>query len=397
MLYCRGTDAHYDKHMRNVRKRREGMRLETLAVHAGHMIDPATGAVITPIHLSTTFERAEDGSFPHGFSYTRSSNPNRTALEESLRVLEGGAAATAFSSGSAATMTIFQALAPGDHVIAPDDAYYGTAKLLRETFMPWGLEVSFVNMADLHQVREALRPTTRLIWTETPSNPQLKITDIAAVAEMAHGAGARCVCDNTWATPILQHPLALGADIAMHSTTKYLGGHSDVLGGALVAREDDSFFQRVRQIQASGGAVPSPFDCWLILRGIRTLPYRMRAHSENALRVATFLSQQPNVEVVHYPGLETHPGYEIAARQMSLPGGMVSFQVRGGRDEALGVAARTHIFTRATSLGGPESLIEHRASVEGPETRTPENLLRLSIGLEHPDDLIEDLAQALES
>ncbi|HEX8034775.1 MAG TPA: PLP-dependent transferase [Ktedonobacterales bacterium] len=373
------------------------MRLETLAVHAGHMIDPATGAVITPIHLSTTFERAEDGSFPHGHSYTRTGNPNRAALEESLRLLEDGAAAAAFSSGSTATMTVFQALVPGDHVIAPDDAYYGTAKLLRETFQPWGLEVSFVNMAELDRVREAVRPNTRLIWAETPSNPQLKITDIAAVAEIAHSNGARCVCDNTWATPILQHPLALGADIVMHSTTKYLGGHSDVLGGGLVAREDDAFFQKVRQIQTSGGAVPSPFDCWLILRGIRTLPYRMRAHSENAQRVATFLSQHPEVEAVHYPGLTAHPGHDIAVRQMSLPGGMVSFQVRGGREEALGVAAGMHLFTRATSLGGPESLVEHRASVEGPETRTPENLLRLSIGLEHPDDLIDDLAQALES
>lgn len=379
------------------RKRWEGMRQETLAVHAGHIVDPATGAVMTPIHLSTTFERGEDGSFPHGHSYTRSSNPNRAALEESVRLLEGGAAATAFSSGSAATMTVFQALAPGDHVIAPDDAYYGTAKLLRETFLPWGLDVSFVNMTDLDQVRDAVRPNTRLIWIETPSNPLLKITDIAAVAEIAHDNGARCVCDNTWATPVLQHPLALGADAVMHSTTKYLGGHSDVLGGALVAREDDSFFQKVRQIQTSGGAVPSPFDCWLILRGIRTLPYRMRAHSENAQAVATFLSQHPTVEAVHYPGLATHQGYAIAARQMSLPGGMVSFQVRGGRNEAMGVAARVQVFTRATSLGGPESLVEHRASVEGPETRTPENLLRLSIGLEHPDDLIEDLATALES
>jgi cystathionine gamma-synthase len=373
------------------------MRLETLAVHAGHMIDPATGAVITPIHLSTTFERAEDGSFPHGHSYTRSGNPNRAALEESLRLLEDGAAASAFSSGSAATMSVFQALAPGDHVIAPDDAYYGTAKLLREAFQPWGLEVSFVNMTELEQVREAVQPNTRLFWTETPSNPQLKITDITAVAEIAHSNGARCVCDNTWATPILQHPLALGADLVMHSTTKYLGGHSDVLGGGLVAREDDAFFQKVRQIQTSGGAVPSPFDCWLILRGIRTLPYRMRAHSENAQRVATFLSQHPNVEAVHYPGLATHPGHDIAVRQMSLPGGMVSLQVRGGREEALGVAARMRLFTRATSLGGPESLVEHRASVEGPETRTPQNLLRLSIGLEHPDDLIDDLALALES
>ncbi len=371
------------------------MKIETLAVHAGHVIDPATGAVAPPIHLSTTFERDSDGSYPHGFVYTRSSNPNRQALEEALCVLEGGAAAASFSSGSAATLAVLQALAPGDHVIAPSDCYHGTSTLLRDIMVPWTLAVSFVDMADSAQVRQAIRPNTRLVWVETPSNPLLKITDIAEISSMAREAGAICVCDNTWPTPILQRPFQFGADLVVHATTKYLGGHSDVLGGAVVARTDDSFFQRVRKIQTAGGAVPSPFDCWLILRGIRTLPYRIRAHSENALTVAKFLNKHPGVEVVHYPGLDSHPRHALAARQMSLPGGMLSFQVKGGQEAAFRVAARVKIFTRATSLGAVESLIEHRASIEGPATRTPANLLRLSIGLEHPDDLIDDLEQAL--
>ena len=371
------------------------MRIETLAVHAGNDVDAATGAVTPPIHLSTTFERAPDGGYPHGHIYSRTSNPNRAALETSLATLEGGAAAAAFASGSAATMSVFQALTPGDAVIAPNDVYHGTAKLLREVLAPWGLTVAFVDMTNLDQVRAALRPNTRLLWVETPSNPLLKITDIARISELAHAAGARVACDNTWATPILQRPFELGADLVTHATTKYLGGHSDVLGGAVVARENDDFFARIRLIQTSGGAVPSPFDCWLIMRGIRTVPYRMRAHSDNALRVAIFLSEHPAIAAVYYPGLSAHPGHDIAARQMALPGGMLSFQVHGDRERALAVAAKARLFTRATSLGGPESLIEHRASVEGPQTRTPENLLRLSIGLEHPDDLIEDLAQAL--
>ncbi|HLZ23729.1 MAG TPA: aminotransferase class I/II-fold pyridoxal phosphate-dependent enzyme [Ktedonobacterales bacterium] len=373
------------------------MRIETLAVHAGSNVDPATGAVTPPISLSTTFERAPDGSYPHGHNYIRTSNPNRDALEASLAALEGGAVAAAFASGSAAAMAVFQALAPGDAILAPGDVYHGTAKQLREIVAPWGVEVSFVDMSDVEHVRAALRPNTRLVWIETPSNPLLKITDIASVAALAHAAGARVACDNTWATPILQRPFDFGADLVTHATTKYLGGHSDVLGGAVVARANDDFFARIRLIQTSGGAVPSPFDCWLVMRGIRTVPYRMRAHAENAQRVATFLSEHPAVEAVHYPGLAAHPGHDIAARQMALPGGMLSFQVRGNRERALAVAAKVRIFTRATSLGGPESLIEHRASMEGPRTRTPENLLRLSIGLEHPDDLIEDLARALEA
>jgi cystathionine gamma-synthase len=371
------------------------MRIETLAVHAGHEPDPATGALSAPIHLSTTFERAADGSYPHGYIYARAGNPNRSALEECLRALEGGAAAAAFSSGSAATLAILQSLAPGDHVVAPEDAYYGTAKVLREVLARWGLLSTFVDLTDPAKLEEALRPTTRLVWVETPSNPLLKVTDIARIVEIAHRASAACLCDNTWATPVLQRPLELGADFSLHATTKYLGGHSDVLGGVLVARAEDGLFARVRSFQATAGAVPSPFECWLTLRGIRTLPHRMQVHSENAARVASFLAEHPRVAAVHYPGLDGHPGHGVARQQMQRFGGMLSIELRGGAEEALAVAARVKLFTRATSLGAVESLIEHRASIEGPGTKTPAGLLRLSIGLENALDLIEDLEQAL--
>jgi cystathionine gamma-synthase len=371
------------------------MHIETLAVHAGHAPDPTTGAVTQPIHLSTTFERERDGSYPHGHIYSRSSTPNRTALEACLAQLEGGAGAAAFASGQSATHAILTTLAPGDHVIAPGDAYYGTGKMLREIFMPWGLTASFVDLTDLAALERAITPKTKLVWVETPSNPLIRVTDIAAVVERAHKAGAAVACDNTWATPVLTRPLDLGADLVMHATTKYLGGHSDVLGGAVVTRADDARFQRIRMIQHTGGAVAAPFDCWLIQRGIRTLPYRMRAHSANGQAVAEFLVRHKAVEAVHYPGLPSDPGHEIARRQMSAFGGMLSVRIKGGRDAAMAVAARCELFTRATSLGGTESLIEHRASVEHPETTTPQNLLRMSVGLEHPDDLIEDLGRAL--
>lgn len=353
-----------------------------------------------PIHLSTTFERAPDGALgPHGFLYTRQDNPTRRALERCLAALEGGAACAAFASGAAATAAVFQSLRPGDHVVAPHDAYYGSTKLLREIFAPWGLEASFVDMTDAANVERALRPATRLVWVETPSNPLLRITDIARVAEIARAHGARTAVDATWATPAITRPLSLGADLVVHATTKYLGGHSDVLGGAVIAREDDDAFARIRQVQTSAGAVPSPFECWLVLRGVRTLPWRMRAHSANAAAVARFLERHGSVARVHYPGLESHAGHEVAGRQMAMFGGMLSFEVRSDagreRETALGVAARCRLFTRATSLGGAESLIEHRASVEPPETGTPETLLRLSVGLEHEADLVEDLERAL--
>jgi len=371
------------------------MRIETLAVHAGHVPDPTTGAVTPPIHLSTTFEREADGQYRAGLVYSRYANPNRVALEECLARLEGGAGAACFASGSAATAAVLQTLEPGAHVIVPDDAYFGTTKLMRDIFGPWKLEVSVVDMTDPRCVEEALRPATRLVWLETPSNPLLRVVDISRLAELAHTRSAVCVVDNTWASPVLQQPLALGADVVMHSTTKYLGGHSDVLSGALVWRTDGAVAQRLRAIQTSVGAVPSPFECWLTMRGVRTLPWRMRAHTANAMRLAQYLTSHDRIEAVHYPGLSIHPGHELASRQMSGFGGMMSLQVRGGRDAAMSLAARLRIVTRATSLGGTESLIEHRASVEGPGTRAPENLLRLSVGLEHVDDLIEDFDQAL--
>jgi cystathionine gamma-synthase len=379
------------------------MKIETLAVHAGHTVDPTTGAVSLPIHLSTTFERDAGGTYSRGFMYARNNNPNRQALEQGISALEGGSGAAAFASGTGASMSIFQALSPGDHVLAHVDAYYGTTRLLREIFLRWKLDVSFVDMSDLQAVKKALRPKTKLAWMETPSNPLLKIVDLAAVAQTVHEAGGICVCDNTWA-PVLQRPFDLGADLILHSTTKYFGGHCDVLGGIVVANVENEFFQRIRSIQYEGGAVPSPFDCWLVLRGMRTLPWRMRAHSENAMKVADFLARHKKVAHVHYPGLRSHPGHEIAAKQMSIRsanaqdklfGGMLSFEVKDGRDAAMSVAAKTKIFTRATSLGGVESLIEHRASIEGAGTTSPEGLLRLSIGLENADDLIEDLDQAL--
>lgn len=373
----------------------QAKNIETLAIHAGQDIDPTTGAVIPPIYLTTTFERAADGTFPHGYIYTRNGNPNRTMLERCLAALEGGAECAAFGSGLAAAQAIFQTLRPGDHVIAPDDAYHGVTRLLREIMAPWGLQYTQVDMSSPDAVRAAVRPNTRLVWIETPSNPLLKVADIAAIAEIAHEVGARCVVDNTWATPVQQRPLELGADMVLHATTKYLGGHSDVLGGAVVCREADEQFASVRFLQANGGAVPSPFDCWLVLRGIQTLAYRVRAHAEHAGKVARFLAGHPRIERVHYPGLETHPGHQVAARQMRGFGGMLSIEVRGGEPAAMAVAAKVQIITRATSLGGIESLIEHRASVEGPESRTPPSLLRISVGLEHPDDIIADLEQAL--
>ncbi len=371
------------------------MKIETRAVHAGHGIEPGTRDVTPAIHLSTTFERAEDGTFPGGYSYSRENNPNRSALEKCLASLEQGSAAIAFSSGNAAANALFQSLSPGDHVIAGEDVFYGTTLLLKNHLERWGLKSSFVDMRDLSAMERAFTPATKVIWVETPSNPLLNITDIRAVSVIARKRGALLACDNTWATPALQCPLQLGADVVMHSVTKYLSGHSDVLSGALIFRESNGHYEKIRSIQHAGGAVPSPFECWLTLRGIQTFPCRVRAQSESARQVADFLSRQAAIEAVHYPGLPSHPGHKIAAAQMSAFGGMLSIQVKGGQEQAFKLAAGVKLFTRATSLGGPHSLIEHRASVEGATTKSPANLLRLSIGLEHKDDLIADLEQAL--
>jgi len=373
------------------------MHFDTLALQATHQQDPATGAVVPPIHLSTTFERNEAHELPGNYLYARPNNPTREALERSLATLEGGATGIAFSSGQAATMTLFQALRPGDHVVLAHDGFYGTTSLLETVFHPWGLTYTRVDMRDIEAVRASIHENTRIVWVETPSNPTLTIVDLLTITRIAHDGGALCVCDNTWATPVLQRPLDLNCDIVMHSTTKYLSGHSDVIGGALIFRRNDAFTQRVRQLQSISGAVPSPFDCWLVMRGLKTLGVRVRAQTATAQAIAEFLDGHPMVEQVNYPGLANHPDRQLIKQQMNGPGAMLSVHITGGAEEALRVLSRLRLFRRATSLGGVESLIEHRASVEGPTTTTPANLLRLSIGLEHPDDLIMDLARALTS
>ena len=371
------------------------MRIETLAVHAGIRVDPTTGAVVPPLHTATTFEHEPDSTYPRGYLYSRSANPNRNALEECLSELEGGAGAVAFASASAATAAVFQALAPGDHVVAPLDAYFGTGKLLRDTFVPWGLVVDFVDMTDTAAIKAALTPRTKIVWVGDAVEP--------AVAGHRRGGGRgarprrrrRSACATTRRPRCSSGRWRCGADLVVYATTKYLGGHGDVLGGAVVARTRDALFERVRAIQGSGGAVPSPFDCWLVRRGIRTLPWRMRAHSDNALKVATFLATHPARRGRALPRPRLPSPARVARRQMTGFGGMLSVQVRGGRTAAFAVERKVRIFTCATSFGGTESLLEHRASVEGAATRSPDNLLRLSIGLEHADDLIEDLGQAL--
>jgi cystathionine gamma-synthase len=372
------------------------MKIETLAVHAGREPDPATGAVREPIQLSTTFERDADGSYPRGHYYSRTSNPNRSSLERALSALEGGADAVAFASGSAATLAAFSLAAPGGRIVCSSDCYHGTAKQLRELLPKWGLAAEFVDTTDTAAVAHALESPAAMLWVETPSNPLLRVSDIAALAALAHRRGVLFACDNTFASPILQRPLDLGADLVMHSTTKYLGGHSDVLGGALVVRESGEVRDRLRDFQGTAGGVPSPFDCWLVLRSLATLPLRVRAQAASAAAVAGFLAADRRVERVYYPGLATHPGHALASRQMHEGfGAVLSFQVPGDAAAAMRVAARTKIFTRATSLGGVESLIEHRASMEGARSLTPQNLLRTSIGLEAASDLIADLDEAL--
>ncbi len=372
-------------------------RFETIAVHAGGAADPATGAVAPPIHLTTTFVHGPEAERIHGFMYIREDNPTQVRLEEALAAIEGGETALAFASGLAAGSAYLQCLPQGSHVLMADDGYYDFRTILREFLPRWGGEATLVDMADLDAVRGALRPSTRLLFTESPSNPLMKIADLAALAETAHGAGAALLVDGTFATPALQRPLELGADVVLHSSTKYLGGHGDVQGGALVFRRSDELAAQARHVRHVLGGVASPFGSWLVLRGVRTLACRVERQSASALAVARALETLPAVEAIHYPGLPSHPGHTIAARQMHGGfGGMLSFRVRGGRAAAVGVVKRLKLLTVATSLGGVETLIEHRASSEGPTSTTPEDLLRVSIGLEHPDDLIEDLRQALD-
>lgn len=370
------------------------MHKETVAIHAGNLTHSATGDVTQPISLSTTFLRDENGGYPGGHMYSRVSNPNRSALEKVLTELEKGADACAFSSGNTAGMAIFQALSPGSHIIAPDDMYWGFKKQLLSIFKDT-LSIDFVDLTQAEKVSAYIRSNTVLIWVETPSNPLLKITDIAAIAAITKKHGLMLACDSTFASPSFQSPLLHGADIVMHSSTKYIGGHSDVLGGILITAAQNDFWDQIRNIQQVGGAVPSPFDCFLLLRSIKTLHYRMRGHDANGMALAVYLEQHPQIEAVYYPGLPSHPQHEIAKKQMTGFGGMLSVLVKGDKAEAIRVVNKVKIFAQATSLGGVESLIEHRASVEGPDTKTPQNLIRISVGLEHKDDLIADFEQAL--
>ena len=371
------------------------LRPGTLAVHAGNAVDPATGAVAPPIHLATTFRHGPAGERLAGYEYQREGNPTNDRLREALAALEGGAIALTFASGMAAITTLLESLPAGSRVLFPDDCYSGLRMLFSEFLPERGLLVETIDMADLDAVRAACAAPLALLWIETPSNPLLKVSDIAALAALGHAAGARVVVDNTFATPLLQRPLALGADIVMHSTTKYFGGHSDVLGGALVFAQDDDFARHVAHRLHITGAVLAPFSAWLILRGCRSLGARMAMHCANARQLATFLATHPAVARVNWPGLPTHPGHAVAAAQMRDFGAMLSIELHGGREAALAVAGKLRVFTNATSLGGCESLVEHRASVEGANPRSPQNLLRISVGLEDSDDLVADFAQAL--
>ncbi|MCX4829010.1 cystathionine gamma-synthase [Streptomyces sp. NBC_01016] len=374
---------------------------ETTAIHAGNTADPVTGAVVPPIYQVSTYKQDGVGGLRGGYEYSRSANPTRTALEENLAALEGGRRGLAFASGLAAEDCLLRTLlSPGDHVVIPNDAYGGTFRLFAKVVMRWGVEFSVADTSDVESVRAAITPLTKAVWVETPSNPLLGITDIAAVAQVAREAGAKLVVDNTFASPYLQQPLALGADVVVHSMTKYMGGHSDVVGGALVVN-DQSLADDLAYHQNAMGAVAGPFDAWLVLRGIKTLPVRMDRHSENATRVAEMLSRHPRVTKVLYPGLPEHPGHEIAAKQMKAFGGMVSFQVEGGEEAAVEVCNRAKLFTLGESLGGVESLVEHpgrmtHASVAGSALEVPADLVRLSVGIESVDDLLADLQQALD-
>lgn len=376
------------------------MKFETLAIHAGQEPDPLTGSVVVPIHQTSTYAQDGVGGLRSGYEYSRTGNPTRTALETCLAALDGGARGCAFASGMAAEDTLVRTMCrPGDHVIIPGDAYGGTYRLFSAVLSQWGIEHTAVHLSDLAAVRVAVQPNTRLIWCETPTNPLLSIADISALAEIAHGAGARLVVDNTFASPYLQQPLRLGADVTVYSTTKYLGGHSDVVGGAVVVA-DAGLGDELAYAQNAIGAIPGAFDSWLVLRGIKTLGVRMDRHSQNAALVAEWLSQHSAVKSVLFPGLPDHPGHELAARQMRGFGGMVSFLVSGGEAAALDLCSRTRVFVLAESLGGVESLIEHpgrmtHASAANSPLEVSASLVRLSVGIENIDDLIADLDQAM--
>lgn len=375
------------------------MNFETSAVHAGHVEDQHAGSVINPIYLSTTFERDKAGNVaPKGFTYSRLANPNRSGLETKLAVLEAGAEAMAFSSGMAATMAVCQALlGPNTHVIISDDCYHGVSHLIKKMYTRWGITYSEVDMTYPENVEKAIKANTKLIMMETPSNPLLKIADIEAICTIAKAKKVAVACDNTWATPYIMQPLTLGADYVIHSSTKYFGGHSDVIGGCVIVREKNAISESLREYQTIGGVVPSPFDCWLLDRSIATLPLRMAAQCKSAGVIANYLNTHSKIDRVYYPELTTHVNHGVAKRQMKgIYGGMLSVQVKGGRKEAMDFANHLSVFRHATSLGGVESLIEHRLTSEGDTPKSPDNLLRLSIGIEHIDDLLNDIKQALK-
>lgn len=375
------------------------MKFETEAVHAGEIKDATAGSVTNPIYLSTTFERDEAGTIsPTGFVYTRSGNPNRTALETKLAVLEQGAEAIAYSSGMAASLAVFHAvLEPGAHIIVSDDCYHGVAHMAKKIYPRWNVSYDEVDMTHAGNVEKAIKPSTKLILVETPSNPQLKIADIEAIGIIAKKHKIILACDNTWATPCIIQPLGLGADLVIHSSTKYFGGHSDVLGGCVIAKEQNEITERLREFQTIGGVVPSPFDCWLLFRSIATLPIRIKTQAQSAAVIAEMLDQHPKIEKVFFPGLKTHTNHAVAARQMKGSfGAMLSVLVKGGEMEALAFGRKLKIFKHATSLGGVESLVEHRLSAEGEMAKSPANLMRISVGIENVSDLIEDLKQALD-
>jgi cystathionine gamma-synthase len=371
------------------------MRPETLAIHAGGEADAHNGAIAPPLHLSTTFKHGPAAERLAGYEYQREGNPTQDRFESALTALESGAAALVYGSGMAAMTSALELLPAGSEVLVPQDCYAGLRSLGAEFLPERGVSVRAVDQTDAHAVAAAMTPAVKMIWAETPSNPQLRIADIAALARIAHQGGALLAVDNTFATPLLQTPLTLGADVVMHSTTKYMGGHSDVMGGALVFARRDALYEKAAHRRHITGNILAPFSSWLTLRGLRSLPARMAWHCANARKVAEFLAEQPSVETVYWPGLASHRNHHIAAVQMRDFGGMVSVNFKGGRDAALAFAGAVQVFTNATSLGGVESLIEHRASVEGPNPISPPGLLRLSVGLEHGDDLIEDLAGAI--
>ncbi|PWN06137.1 trans-sulfuration enzyme family protein [Rhodohalobacter mucosus] len=370
------------------------MRFETLAIHAGLDIENPSKAIIPPISPSNIFEIDAEGRREGDLHYTRLGNPNRLQFEHLIATLEGGEEGAAFSSGIAAATATLQALKPGNHIIVPEDIYAGNRKMIKNIMMRWGLEADFIHMTQ-ETVKQRIRPETRLIWIETPSNPLMRITDIRELSSLAHENNIKVIVDNTWPTPVNQLPLELGADLVLHSTSKYFGGHSDILGGAIVSKKNDEFFQQIRFTQRMGGAVPSPHDCWLLSRSTRTLSYRMKGHNEHAEEIAQFLSGHKNVSEVYYPGLESHPQYETAKKQMNGYGGMISFFIRGDGEDARKAVGKSKLIKRATSLGGVETTWEHRGSSEGEGSVSPPRLIRISVGLEHPEDLMEDLDQAL--